>query len=155
RYARRKGARPEDLLLLVACLTRQKRAREALDVCDEAWQNCTPEAVGGACVSVLQVLHPDAEQFQRVLRRLGGALRKSPKSPQLLLHLASVHELRGDYTQAQAGYRRVLEVDAGNVVALNNLAWLLARTAGDGKEALDLIERAIARSGEHAELLDT
>src|SRR5262249_48002554 len=76
RHARRKGARPEDLLLLVACLTRQKRAREALDVCDEAWQNCTPEAVGGACVSVLQVLHPDAEQFQRVLRRLDEALRK-------------------------------------------------------------------------------
>jgi tetratricopeptide (TPR) repeat protein len=154
-YARRKGARPEDLLLLVACLTRQKKAREALDVCDEAWENCAPEAVGGASVSVLHVLHPDVEQHQRVQRRLEAALKKTPKAPQLLLQRASVQELRSDYTQAQATYRQVLELDPGNVVALNNLAWLLARTAGDGKEAFDLIERAIARSGEHAELLDT
>ncbi len=42
-----------------------------------------------------------------------------------------------------------------NLVALNNLAWLLAHRADQAAEALTLINRAIDKYGPRPELLDT
>src|SRR5262249_26531529 len=95
------------------------------------------------------------EDCERVERRLGRELEKNPKGPLLLLHAADPQDLRGRYGLAEKLYRRVLEGDADNLVALNNLAWLLAERSGKGAEALPLIERAIAVHGPRADLLDT
>jgi predicted negative regulator of RcsB-dependent stress response len=49
----------------------------------------------------------------------------------------------------------MLKEEPGNVVALNNLAWLLAQQTGGGPEALKCIEAAINGIGRRADLLDT
>jgi tetratricopeptide (TPR) repeat protein len=73
----------------------------------------------------------------------------------LAIALASLDYVQGNAAEAENIYRRVLGVEPDNVVALNNLAWLLAVDRDKAKEALDLINHAIAESGPLANLRDT
>jgi len=52
--------------------------------------------------------------------------------------------VRRDKEQAIAIYRKVLEIDERNLLAMNNLAALLSEVATTRSEALLIIERAIA-----------
>jgi len=73
----------------------------------------------------------------------------------LHIHLAQIYDMRGRYHEAEVEYRAVLEKEPGNVVALNNLAWLLAHRSGEASKALPLIEAAVRGQGRRADLLDT
>jgi Tfp pilus assembly protein PilF len=73
----------------------------------------------------------------------------------LLAVLAELYDARGRQAQAIDVYRRVLRQDPHNVVALNNLACLLALKGEPGEEARQHIESAIAEAGPQPELLDT
>ena len=77
-----------------------------------------------------------------------------------MLHLAELYDQRGRWDDAENMYRRVLlpENEPKNIVALNNLAWLLAQQSSDPQkhqEALLRIESAVAGIGRRADLLDT
>ena len=56
--------------------------------------------------------------------------------------LAAFAEARGDFDEAVARYRALIAADANNVVAHNNLAYLLAERKKQLAEALPLAERA-------------
>jgi tetratricopeptide (TPR) repeat protein len=148
--------RPEKVLALVACLGRQGRVAEALDLCEKAWQSCPPAAVAGACLAVLHVGTPTPAQMQRVERWLEAARARNAKAdPNLLMCLADLRDLQGRYGEAIALYRQVLAQDPHHVMVLNNLAYLLALKEGKGNEALDLLKKALTTAGPLAELLDT
>src|SRR5262249_29394488 len=133
---------------------RQKRVGEALDLCDQAWRTCRPGAVAAASVYVVRVGKGTPEQQQRVEGRIRAALQGQPQLSSLHVLLAEVLDLRGRQEEAVAMYRTVLARDAQNVVALNNLAYLLALSQR-APEARELIEIAIRLAGPQAELLDT
>lgn len=153
-HQKRPNARPEEALVLAGYLARQNRAGEALDLCERAWETCSADAVGGASVAVLRTTKPTSEQITRVEGRLQAASEKEPKAVALLLQLADLRDLQGRYPEAEALYRRVLQTDDRNAVAMNNLAWLLTQHGG-GVEALALIEKAITLVGPRPDLLDT
>jgi tetratricopeptide (TPR) repeat protein len=158
--ARRKDAKPDDLLLVVLSLGRQKRIKEALDICEEAWKNCKPEDVGSVCVGLLRVGPTDKSESDRVQKWLLDAIEKHPKNLALHLFLADWYDGRQQYLQEENEYRTVLDADPENVMALNNLAWLLAQRDGKdkpekAKDAKKLITQAIAKSGPSPQLLDT
>ncbi|HXG12847.1 MAG TPA: tetratricopeptide repeat protein, partial [Gemmataceae bacterium] len=146
---------PEAVLVLIEYLGRQQRVREALELCERAWQTCPPEAVAAASVIVLRAGEADPELYRPVERRLEAAIEKDPRSVGLLFILANFRDLQGRYDEVKALYRQVLHYDSRHVLALNNLAWLLAVTEGKGDEALALLERAIAIAGPGSNLLDT
>jgi thioredoxin-like negative regulator of GroEL len=73
------------------------------------------------------------------LRPLVEYLAREPLDSQLRIALAEQLSQLGQPTAAIREYRRVLAHDADNVVALNNLAWLLAET-GSGT-----LDEAVAR----------
>src|SRR6266404_1231787 len=52
----------------------------------------------------------------------------------------------GDFREAEAGYRNILQSDPGNVDALHLLG-ILAHQTGRNNEAIELIGRAISRNG--------
>jgi tetratricopeptide (TPR) repeat protein len=143
------------VLVWLASLIRQKRYDDVLTFWSKAKNDGPPELISGAAVASLRGGQMNAEQCAPVQVWLEAALEKQPQAVGLMLHLADLHDLCGRYREAEAVYRRVLAVDADNVVALNNLAWLLAQQTGKGDEALPLITRAIDRAGTRAELLDT
>lgn len=151
---------PDVALSLALNLASQRRFDDALDVCEQVRQDCTPHLLASAVVEILRH-HPKAkDQFQRVDPWFDAAMRNgkadSPDFLKLLTAMTALRDLQGRYAEAQALYEEILKLDPDNVVALNNLAWLLAYTpSGNRDEALKLIERAIELRGPNPALLDT
>ena len=156
-FVKRPGGQPHDALLLMGSYGRQKHFKDAFDFCEkeDLWKKCPPELVGGVCEALLRQMRDGDEQRDRVQKWLEKAIADNPKSAVLKMHLADLYDLRGAYPEAEATYRQVLEMEPGNVVALNNLAWLLAKQTGQGKQALTYIQAAVAGMGRRADLLDT
>lgn len=154
-HAARPGARPEQIFLAVTSLARQEKYAAALALCDRARETCVPETVAAATVTLLREAKADEPQCASFETWLRAQCAKQPKLVRLWLNLAALQDLRGRYEESEALCRKVLELDDKNLVALNNLAWLLAQRPGKGDEALALINRAIEVAGPRADLLDT
>ncbi len=149
------SGKPRSGLPLAEFLGRQRRTAEALDLCEAAWREGPAEAVAAACVNVLYAGPADDAQRARVSRRLDAALGDRPASTGLLHARAALSNLDGDYAGAAGLYRRVLERDSDDLLALNNLAWLAGLKERRTDEALGLLRRGVELAGPTAELLDT
>jgi tetratricopeptide (TPR) repeat protein len=69
-------------------------------------------------------------------RTLSGLLAAHPDDPELWLYFGWLANSDKDYPRALAAFRKVVDADPSNVVALNNLAYLLASQTGQFDEAL-------------------
>ena len=78
-----------------------------------------------AKLAALRSAHADAKQCAEAEKWLIEEARKDP-TVDLVLHLADVQEMKHNFTEAERLYREVLKAQPGNVVAMNNLAWVLA-----------------------------
>ena len=146
---------PGRYLVLAEFYNRQGRLDEALKYCDEAARDkAPPEAVANMMVATLRHGEPTAEQFRRVERWFEQAA-KDGNADSLLLSLADLRDLQGRYQEAETLYSQVLGKNGNNLLAINNLAWLLALKEGKNDEALALLNRAIDFVGPSPELLDT
>jgi tetratricopeptide (TPR) repeat protein len=156
------GAKPEAVLLQADFLGRTRRVSAALDLCERVRAVCKPEQLAGAAVSILYSADSSAAEQRRVENWIEESLRSLARTPdadrprsELRQSLAALYNLQGRFAEAEATYRRCLEQDGRDSLALNNLAWLLAVRRNNTREALDLIQRAIDVSGPRTSLLDT
>src|SRR5262249_30624213 len=145
RQAAQESTAPDAMLVVAAFLGRHRRLREALDLCDPLWATSKrPEAVAQVATVALYANPPDQRQSQRVEQRLREVLQKEPENLPLLLALASVHNLQGRPKEAEDGYRKILELEPNNEIALNNLSWILAHKEDPQgkalKDALDMMQ---------------
>jgi Flp pilus assembly protein TadD len=69
--------------------------------------------------------------------------------------IANVQDQMGKKTDAIANYRKALAKSPEDSTILNNLAFLLADTGGDTKEALQMISTALRKSPDVPQLRDT
>lgn len=146
---------PESLLAFIAFLGQQGRPDEVLFHSEMALRRCAPERVATVSLAALRAAHAQPKHYQRAERWILRELGKKPGSSTLVEALAVVTEYQQRYQDAEVLYRKVLAVDPSNLVALNNLAYLLALQGSKPTEALGLVERALTRAGPVAELLDT
>lgn len=80
-------------------------------------------------------------------------MKSHPKDVTLPLVLAEQDQQQKNYASAADGYKRVLDVDPDNAVALNNLAWVLVE---QGKpEGVEYAERAHRIAPFNPNVLDT
>jgi Tfp pilus assembly protein PilF len=84
-----------------------------------------------------------------------AATKLDPALPGAQVLLANRHERRREYDEAAARYRAVLASDTSNVIALNNLAYLLAAHQGKAADALPLAERALRLAPGNSSVADT
>lgn len=101
------------------------------------------------------VTRKDDAQKKAARAILDALAERHPREP--LVHfaraLADAHD--GNVAAAQAGYRKVLELDADHRLALNNLAMSLADHKGDRDEALRLAEKVVSLDPNVAPFRDT
>jgi tetratricopeptide (TPR) repeat protein len=152
-HVTRSGAKPEEIITLIGLYGRLHRLPEALKLCEQCWKTCPPDVASAASLAVLRGGKPADQQCAQVEDWLNASQQKNGPSTALLLQMADLQDLRGRYKESAGLYRKVLELDPKNVVALNNLAWLLALKEGRGEE--QMINQAIESSGARPELLDT
>lgn len=152
-----RSKQPEAGLVLAAFLARRERIDEALDLCEAAAATCRPQAVAQVSVGVIRAGRAQAGQVKRVEERLLAALGQAegPAATALSISLADLRDYQERYADAAAIYRRLIESDERNIVALNNLAWLTSFLQGERDGSLSLIDRAIRLRGPLPDLLDT
>ncbi len=157
KHIERQGAKREEVLLVMGSYTRQKRYNDAFRLCEKAWNDgdVMPEALGAVSVGLLRIMNPTDTQVEAIEAHLLEAHKIKPKANVLMLHLADLYDRRGKYDKAAVQYREVLVSEPNNVVALNNLAWLLAQSDKENGKALDYINKAITGMGRRPDLLDT
>src|SRR5262249_47755276 len=121
KHVTREGARPEEVLLLIGTLSRQKRYQEAFDLCEKAWDKgeCPAPMLGAVTVSLLRVMGPTDAQTATVEKRLRKSLSGEKPSPVLRMQLADLLDRRGRYDEAAAQWREVLKAEPNNFVAMN------------------------------------
>ncbi len=149
---------PRGKLMLASFLGRHGRAKESLDICEPLWESSTElDLVAATCIEALLPAggSPDPELMAKVASWFDKALAKSADSTTLLVGLGNLRERQGRYQDAQDLYSRAIKLGDKAGISLNNLAWLVSLKDGKGKEALDLIDQAIALKGPLPDFLDT
>ncbi len=150
-----KDNRPNRTLQLALFMGRQKKVADALDLCEQAFGTVRPETVANCAVVILRTGGGTEEHRQRVENWIKAEVAKQPQQVFLLVLLAEIEEQRNNFDAAMDLYSKVLKNDSSNVMALNNLANILALKGARLEEAFGYIEKAISLAGQTPELLDT
>lgn len=90
---------------------------------------------------------------QEATERMLLWLKQHPRDAAARIYLASALLAAQDYAGAAAQYEKIIEADAGNVMALNDLAWSLQSLKD--KRALEFAERAHKLAGDNPAIKDT
>ena len=110
-------------------------------------------AIAAFGLQVRQSAHKDNETTKRLIAFLIEAARKHETVPAMVV-LAETLDHTGQYENAVKIYRRVIERDPNNIIALNNLAVLLSLWKNEHQEALMLVAAALEYARQPA-LLDS
>ena len=94
-------------------------------------------------------------RLQGALETGEEALTQHPKHPALMFQIANIHEMAGRPDSAEAIYLELVETPGVNVVALNNLALLLARDTERRGEALGYAQQAYDLNSQITTIEDT
>lgn len=152
-YERSIRARPEAVVRIVGLWSHTGEREAALRWLRDPRMKIPVNLRASAEITALREAHADEAQCQLVEQWLRATARQHPEVS-LDLHLAELAEFRHDFATAAQLYRQVLAQQPNHVVALNNLAWVLAHQ-GPSAEALQLVQRAIVGVGPIPDLLDT
>ena len=112
-----------------------------------------PQAAAPLVVRYQTLLERDDQAGAR--RALEEAIGLAPRATDLMVTLAQLEEQAGDNDAAIARYRRILEVEPTNIVALNNLAFVLAVRRSAPAEAVSFARRAATLAPGSGAVLDT
>jgi tetratricopeptide (TPR) repeat protein len=113
----------------------------------------TPEASGLMLRATSRLVRGDRAGSREALEQ---ATLRAPDLSEGHLLLATLYEGDGELPNSVVRYRRVIAIDPGHVVALNNLAYLLATRGGaTAVEAVGLARRAAALAPNNPAVLDT
>jgi len=96
---------------------------------------------------------PEAVTIAEAL--LSEVLERSPESMAALGLLAVLKQTTGQEEESVALNRKILEIDPNNVVAANNLAWILCEEKQQYQEALALADRGLQIAPDYVDLIDT
>jgi cellulose synthase operon protein C len=155
KYEALAATRPEAIIASTGLLSVIGKTDEAMKLIEKSSRTLNPRVKSAAGLAALRSGQGTERQFQLVAEWLDTASQAEPNSLPIQLNRGEFAALRGDYILAEKCYQTVLDQDPRNVVALNNLAWILAPQPDQSKRAMELIERAICEVGLTGELLDT
>ena len=152
----------EGTVALSSFYARRGRVREALAIADELEGKLSTAALSRVAVAVIRAGKADAEACADVEKSLQNRLRQSEAERdddfnELSVALADLYDYQERYPEAMAIYSGLLKRSENNVLALNNLAWIISfdQSTANRDKGLALIDRAIQVAGPIADLLDT
>lgn len=147
--------RPEAIVAAAGLYAADARMDASFALIAKYGKPMPPRLKAAAGLAALRAGGASQRQFEAVRGWLDQALASEPQSIPVRLNEAEFFALQQDYAAAEKGYLGVLKTDPKNVVALNNLAWILAPRPESSARALELIDRAVSEVGLTGELLDT
>jgi tetratricopeptide (TPR) repeat protein len=155
RYEALVPSRPEAIVAICGTLGFAGELDKAFEKIESLGRHLPVMVRAQAGLAALRSGGASDRQFDTVRAWLNEALDAEPQSVAARMALAEFLALRQDYTKASEMYEKLIEADPRNVVALNNLAWILAADPATAQRSIDLIEKATRETGLTGELLDT
>lgn len=153
---RRMEIEPQQFPPLAFCLAQQNRVAEALDVCFAAAGKYPDSPVPTVVISgVLVTGKPSTADFERAEPVLLAAETKYHDNANVLFEISNARFIQDRKADAIRLLKRVVELDPKNVIALNNLATIMAEDPTLRAEAHKYIDQAIAHIGARPDLYDT
>lgn len=148
-------------IVLAGFYSRHDRSEQAIRVV-EGLKNVPDAVVAQIGVGVLRAAKVNAEQArpfeERMLKMRSTSTDATGNTWQIsTLALTDLYDHLARFDDAAKLHRELLAKNPNNVIALNNLAWLLAfsEQSTDREEAAKLVSEAVRLAGPVAELLDT
>lgn len=152
---------PGGSIVLAEFLGRHGSLEEALSQCEAAIGALKAEAILTPALNILTAQQKRAkpEHFRKVEGWIQQALEENPQSRVAPFQLARLLDLQGRYDELIRIYRQLIDRSDLNelerAAAANNLAYVLAASGKNPKEALEFVQQAIAILGPMPYLLDT
>jgi tetratricopeptide (TPR) repeat protein len=147
--------RPEAIVGAAGALSADGRAAAAFEQIEKLGRYIPARLRASAGLAIARGGPLTDRQAQTVQKWIDDCLADEPDSVSLLLSKGEFFATRHDTAKAAAAFEKVLAKEPRNVVALNNLAWLLAADAQQAERALELVTRATREGGLTGDLLDT
>jgi len=150
---------PMPVMALGQLLRREKRWTEVNQLLN-LWRTRNPgDAQTATSIARILAGSGDREALQMAEDQLRMILDPNPNAVPPLVTLSMLMQDAGRTEEAARLNRRILELDPNNVIAINNLAWMLCEKPSPSseviQEALTLANRGLMLEPEYADLLDT
>ena len=115
-----------------------------------------PEDIGTPVAIAMDVMlledGPARKAAEEILRVV---LKDHPDSTEAMRALAILLQISGRPAESAQLYERVLELEPDNVIAINNLSWIICEVRGKPQEALELAQRGLKIAPNYYDLIDT
>jgi tetratricopeptide (TPR) repeat protein len=102
---------------------------------------------------LMAVDSPEAKQVAEDILRL--VLQNNPASAEAMSLLAIVMEMTGRSTDSAELYQKLLELNPKNLIAINNLSWILCERQGRYQLALELADKGLKLAPDYLDLIET
>ena len=155
RYEAIVPTRAEAVIGVAGALAADGRPRDAFARIEHFDRYLPARVRAAAGLAVVRAGGVTDKQAATVLEWLDACLKEDPGSAALRMSRAEFLAVRLDLAGAAAEYEKVCADEPRNVVALNNLAWILAADPATAERALELVTRATREVGLTGDLLDT
>jgi tetratricopeptide (TPR) repeat protein len=154
-YRRLMEVAPNGYVLVAKSLQQQEKLNDALELGLRFYEEQPLPDRAALLAQMLTKGSVPAELQGRALGALNAAYKANPRNINLLLSVG-VHEITNRrIDKAIEIFKKLLEIDPNNAMALNNLATLLAERPNELGAARKYVQHAIDISGRSPALLDT
>jgi tetratricopeptide (TPR) repeat protein len=89
---------------------------------------------------------------ENILRMI---LENDPDCIEAMGALAMLLQITGRFAESTPLYQQILTLQPDNVIAINNLAWILCEEQGKNHQALELTQRGLEKAPDYIDLIDT
>ncbi len=146
---------PDARLLLASFLARRGKLNEGLELLEASWESSDVALVRAVAQLFIALPAIDQVTVQRVQAIVEKACERHQRPLSLLMVLGDMYGIQGRFAECEAVYREILQRAPKNVIALNNLAAMLAMQGTRLDEAEKLVQTAIDLAGPVGNLIDT
>ncbi len=110
----------------------------------------TPQAIVGIIAAV-----EDSAPRKAAENILRMVLKDHSDNAEIVRGLAVLMQVVKRNDEAAEFYRRVLEIQTNDVVAMNNLAWIICEEQGKHQEAIEIAQKGLKIAPNYIDLIDT
>ena len=97
--------------------------------------------------------HSEAKKTAENILRM--VLEKDADCAEAMNSLAMLLQITGRFEESAQLYQKIIALQPDNVIAINNLAWILCEEQGKFEQALELAHRGLKISPDYIDLIDT
>jgi tetratricopeptide (TPR) repeat protein len=149
---------PDDSTPLLAYmqLLKEDKLWSELKVKADDWYLKYPNDLTTVTTIARNLVSAEDDQAKQIAEELlQKVLQSYPGNIEALGSLAILTEMTGRYEQSAKLYQKIIELESQNVVAINNLAWIMCEHLKQFQQALQLAKKGIELAPDYADLIDT